>query len=105
MVEEEWKVVELGVQPRLVPAQPEADEPSAHDAHGADREHEFHVVGRDVAVTVAEGLEQSDLAAFDRNQARQHHAGEQCGDQEKHRRQDARQRAQLLDLVHEEPVR
>ena len=62
-------------------------------------------MGRDVAVTVAEGLEESDLAAFDRNQTRKHHPGEQCGDQEKHRRQDARQRAQLLDLVHEEPVR
>jgi hypothetical protein len=62
-------------------------------------------VPADLRAAVTEGLHQADLAAFRRDDACQHHVGKEGGDYQEDGRQDARHGAELVDLVHQEPVR
>ena len=98
-------MVELGVQARVVQAEPVPDEPAEQHADDADAEHEARVVQRDVAVAVAEGLQQADLRALHGDEPSHHHVREERGHREEHGGQDGRERPMLRDLAHQEPVR
>ena len=68
------------------------------DADGGDQQHEFDIVLRYGAGRIADGLQQADLFAFQRDQARQRHVDQHRRDQKKDRRQNLYHRRQLLQL-------
>ena len=103
--QQERKVIEIGVEPRVVQAEPVAEEPAEQHADGADAERQARVVPGDVAVGVAKSLQQADLAALDRDQPAEHHVREERRHGQEDGGQDRGQRAVLVDLAHQEPVR
>ncbi len=102
---QEREMIEFAVHLRQAAAEPRARREAREDAAGGDHPGEFHVMQRHGHAPVAERLQQADLLAFQRDDARQRHVQQERGHGQENRRDDIGQGFKLLKFGVEEGVR
>jgi hypothetical protein len=87
---------EIGVKTRQGPAEYRACSKTDRDPDGSYKQHEFEVMPRNRRSLITDCLQEADLLALERNEARKRDVDQERCDRKKDWRHDPRQRCELL---------